>query len=129
MTRWRWVDERVALAIHDEQLAEHGGAAGLRDLGLLQSALARPRHLAANARPDAADLAAAHAFGLVRNHAFIDGNKRTALVVSELFLDLNGYEVTADDAACVAAMLALAEGVISEREHAAWLRRHLRRRK
>ncbi|WP_448189701.1 type II toxin-antitoxin system death-on-curing family toxin [Azospirillum sp. sgz301742] len=117
---WVWVDEAVVLAIHDEQLAEHGGASAVRDLTLLQSALARPRHLEAYGAPDAAALAAAYAYGIARNHPFVDGNKRTALVVAELFLALNGYELAADDAACVTAFLALAAGTLDEGALAAW---------
>ena len=125
MTEWTWIAPQVVLAIHDEQLAEHGGAAGLRDAALLESALARPQHHAAYGEPDAADLAAAYAFGIARNHPFVDGNKRTAFVAAELFLDLNGFALTAEDAACVEAMLAVADGSLSEPAFADWLRRHL----
>lgn len=118
----RWLSEKLALAIHDEQIAEHGGASGVRDLGLLQSALARAPNLAAYGVPDIAALAAAYGFGLARNHPFVDGNKRTALVLTELFLTLNGYDLVADDAACVKTILALAEGSLSEEEFVEWVR-------
>ena len=90
MTTWRWIDRTVLIAIHDMQLAEHGGGAGLRDGNLLESSLAEPENLAAYGSPDAAALAAAYGCGISRNDAFIDGNKRTALVAAELFLLLNG---------------------------------------
>jgi death-on-curing protein len=126
MTEWVWIDESVVLAIHDEQLAEHGGASGVRDLGLLQSALARPQNLAAYGSPDAADLAAAYAFGVVRNHPFVDGNKRTAFVAAELFLELNGHTLQSDDEDCVLTMLKLASGDMPEADFAAWIRRDMK---
>jgi death-on-curing protein len=113
---WVWVEVRDALAIHDAQLTEHGGASGVRDQGLLESALARPQNLAAHGEPDNAALAAAYGFGIARNHPFVDGNKRTALVVLEFFLALNGMLLTADDVDCVVTMLALADGTLSETE-------------
>jgi death-on-curing protein len=116
------------IAIHDAQLAEHGGSAGVRDHGLLDSALARARNLDAYGEPDAADLAAAYGFGIARNHAFVDGNKRTAFVAVELFLDLNGYRLIAEDAACVLTMLAVAGGDIDETTLAGWVREHSQRR-
>jgi len=122
---WVWIDPRVLLAVHDEQLAEHGGAAGTCDLGLFDSALARPRNLALYGEPDAADLAASCGCGIARNHPFIDGNKRTAFVAVELFLALNGRRLTADDADCVLTMLAVASGTLDEAAFAAWLRRHV----
>lgn len=122
---WVWLDPAVILAVHEEQLAEHGGAAGVRDPGLLESALARPRHLANDGQPDVADLAAAYAFGLARNHPFVDGNKRSAFVACELFLWLNGQRLTAADADCVLTMLALAAGDTDEPTFAAWLREHI----
>ena len=88
MTALVWIEEAVVFALHEEQLSEHGGAVGLRDLGLLQSALARPQHLAAYGQPDVAALAAANGYGVARNHPFVDGNKRTAFTVTELFLTL-----------------------------------------
>lgn len=122
MSAWVWVDRSVILAVHDEQLAEHGGAVGLRDEGLLDSALARPLHLDAYGQPDVADLAAAYGVGLAKNHAFIDGNKRTAFVAMELFLVLNSHELLASDADCVLTMLAVAAGEIDEPAFAAWIR-------
>jgi death-on-curing protein len=86
VTEWRWLSETLVLAIHDEQLAEHGGRAGVRDVGLLQSALARPRHLAAGAKPNVFKIAAGYAFGILRNHPFLDGNKRTGFVAAAGFL-------------------------------------------
>ena len=126
--RWVWLDPAVLRAVHEEQLAEHGGAAGTRDEGLLESALARPRNLAAYGEADAAALAAAYGFGVARNHPFIDGNKRTAFVAVELFLDLNGFELVADDAACVLTMLAVAAGQMDEVTFARWLTQHSRPR-
>jgi death-on-curing protein len=120
-----WVAEAVVLALYEEQLAEHGGAVGVRDLGLLQSVLARPQHLAAYGEPDVAALAAAYGYGIVRNHPFVDGNKRAAFTVTELFLTLNGYELGADDLSCVVTMLRLAEGSLSEAEFADWIRENL----
>lgn len=126
MPEWVWVETAVVLAVHDEQLAEHGGATGLRDRGLLESALARPQNVAAyDEGADVAALAAAYAFGVARNHPFLDGNKRTALVVLELFLELNGHALEADDAACVATMLRLASGDLEEDALAAWVRGNL----
>ena len=119
---WVWIAPSVIHAVHDEQLGEHGGASGLRDAGLLESALARPLQLAAYGEPDAASLAAAYGFGLAKNHPFIDGNKRTAFVAVELFLALNGWSLTATDADCVMAMLRLASGESSEAEFADWIR-------
>jgi death on curing protein len=126
--RWIWVAESVVLAIHEAQLAEHGGMAGIRDEGLLASALARPHNLEAYGDDvDAAALAAAYAFGIARNHPFLDGNKRTAFVVMELFLDLNGWTLEADDAICISMMLILAAGKLSEEMLAKWLRGHIER--
>lgn len=122
---WIWVAHGVAEAAHDEQLAEHGGAAGLRDRGLFESAMARPLQLAAYGGPDLADLAAAYAYGIARNHPFVDGNKRTAAVVAETFLVLNGGEVNATDAELVVCILALAAGELSEDELADWFRQRL----
>ena len=124
MTAWHWIDRAVLIAIHDMQLAEHGGGAGLRDGNLLESALAKPENLAAYGNPDAAALAAAYGYGISRNHAFIDGNKRTALVAAELFLQLNGWRLVVDDADCVLTMLAVATGDITEDAFADWLRLH-----
>ena len=121
--RWVWIEANVIWAVHEEQLSEHGGAGGVRDAGLLESALARPRNLVSYGTPDAADLAAAYGFGLARNHPFIDGNKRTAFVAVELFLALNGWALEADDANCVLTMLSLAAGELSEAGFATWVRK------
>jgi death-on-curing protein len=123
---WRWIKESSVLAIHEEQIAEHGGLAGVRDLALLLSALARPRNLAVYGDPDIADLAAAYAVGIARNHAFLDGNKRTAWVVAETFLLKNGYELIARNEDGVTTMLAVAEGAMPEPEFAIWLRTYIR---
>lgn len=119
---WVWLDAAVVYAVHEEQLAEHRGGSGVRDDNLLASALARPQQLAHNGEPDIADLAAAYAFGIARNHPFIDGNKRTAFVACELFLLLNGMELTASDVDCVLTMLALASGQIDDAGFAEWVR-------
>jgi death-on-curing protein len=125
---WVWIEASTLLAVHEEQLREHGGGTGVRDVGLFESALNRPVNLAAYGSPDAADLAAAYGFGLARNHPFVDGNKRTAFVAVELFLMLNGWDLQADDGECVLTMLALAAGELSESELAAWIRGHSARR-
>lgn len=118
-----WLSKALILAIHDEQLAEHGGGTGVRDEGLLESALERPRsRFAYDESVDLAALAAAYAFGLARNHPFIDGNKRTSFVAAEVFLDLNGMTLTASDESCVLTMLRLAAGEIEEAALAEWLR-------
>jgi death-on-curing protein len=119
-----WIDTAVVLALHDEQLVEHGGQSGLRDAGLLDSALARPRNRYAYETTDLPTLAASYTFGLVRNHPFIDGNKRTGLVVAELFLNLNEVELTASDAECVMAFLQLAAGEMTEMSLAGWIAEH-----
>ena len=128
MTVWRWIDRTVLIAIHDIQLAEHGGGTGLHDGNLLESALAKPENLAAHGNPDAAALAAAYGYGISRNHAFIDGNKRTALVAAELFLQLNGWRLVVDDSDCVLTMLAVATGDITKDAFADWLRAHLHKK-
>lgn len=124
MKKWVWIDPSVILAAHDELIAEHGGPAGVRDLGLLESALARPLNRAAHGKPDGADLAACYGAGIARNHPFVDGNKRTAFVAVELFLALNGRKLTASDADAVLAMLAVADGTLEEAAFADWIRRH-----
>ena len=125
MKKWVWVDARAIVAIHDEQLAEHGGGAGMRDQKLLESALARPINLAAYEKPDAAALAASYAVALAKNHPFADGNKRTAFVALELFLALNGFNLTASDVDCVLTMLAVASGEIDDLALAEWIRRNM----
>ena len=129
MSEWIWIQRSVVLAAHGEQLAEHGGASGIRDMGLLESALARAPNLAAYGDPDAAALAAAYGFGIARNHPFVDGNKRAALIATELFLALNGFDLMVDDAECVVTILALAAGELEETEFAVWLRRHMELRR
>lgn len=123
-----WIEKSVVLLLHDRQIAEHGGSTGLRDEGLLESALARPQQLYAygDPPPDLADLAASLAHGLAKNHAFVDGNKRSAIVSCETFLELNGAVLEASDAETYPAILGLAESRISEVEFARWLRAHLR---
>jgi death-on-curing protein len=123
-----WITLGVALAVHDAQIAEHGGAPGARDLALLESALARPQNLAAygEAEPDIARLAAAYACSIARNHPFIDANKRTSNVVALTFLELNGYELIADDAEQVAVWPRVADGSMKEAELADWLRKNVK---
>ena len=122
---WVWIASNVLYAVHDEQLAEHGGLVGLRDANALESAIARAQQLAHYGSPDVAELAAAYGFGIARNHPFSDGNKRTAFVAVELFLALNGHELTADDADCILTMLRLAAGDTEEAAFAQWIREHL----
>ncbi len=119
---WRWIDKRALLLLHAESLAEHGGGVGLRDEGLRDSALARPLNLVAYGTPDFADLAASYAFGLAKNHPFVDGNKRAAFLSAGLFLALNGFRLTASQVDATQAMLALAGGELSEEAFARWLR-------
>ncbi len=121
-----WISVELAEAIHARQLAEHGGAEGVRDMNLLASAMSRPRNLFAytDPTPDTCAMAAAYAFGIAKNHPFIDGNKRTSAVVCETFMNLNGLELQADDVTLYPIFLALAAGDLSEDELAAWLREH-----
>jgi death on curing protein len=121
---YKWITPKITLALHDRQLAEHGGQAGLRDESLLLSALARPQQLLSygNPPPDLCALAAAYAYGIAKNHPFLDGNKRTAFVVYRLFLKWNGIELHADKIERYRTMLALAAGDVSEEEFSAWLR-------
>ena len=121
---WRWISKPALLLLHAESLAEHGGSPGLRDEGLLDSALARPQNLLAYGEPDAAALAASYGWGVARNHPFIDGNKRAALLSIGLFLHLNGWRLTASQADTTRTMLALAAGELPEDALADWLRRH-----
>lgn len=121
---WRWISKQALLLLHAESLAEHGGGQGLRDEGLLDSALTRPQNLAAYGNPDHAALAASYGLGLAKNHAFVDGNKRAALLATGLFLYLNGWRLTASQADTTLAMLSLAAGELSEDAFAAWLRRN-----
>lgn len=126
-----WIDRRLALAIHDRQLAEHGGSSGVRDDNLLESALARPQQLYSygDPPPDLADLAASLAYGLARNHPFVDGNKRTAYVVCRTFLALNDAELIASLEEKYLTILALAEGKLKVEEFAAWLRSRIQTHK
>ncbi|MGH8146569.1 MAG: type II toxin-antitoxin system death-on-curing family toxin [Rhodanobacteraceae bacterium] len=123
-----WIEKPLALAAHDRQLAEHGGTAGVRDEKLLESALARPQQLYAygDPAPDIADLAASLAFGVARNHPFVDGNKRTAAVACETFIMLNHGTLEVDDTNLYPVILALAEGKLAEKDFATWLRNHIR---
>lgn len=125
---WRWISKPALLLLHAESLAEHGGSQGMRDEGLLDSALARPLNLAAYGEPDHAALAASYGLGVAKNHPFIDGNKRAALLATGLFLYLNGYRLTASQADATLTMLSLAAGELSEDAFAAWLRAHSQRR-
>ncbi len=122
MSPWRWVDGAVVYAIHDRLIAEHGGLDGVRDHGAVESALARPQHLASYGTPDAADLAASYAYGLAPNHGFADGNKRTAWVVARLFLADNGRRLQFDALDAIRAMEMTASGTLEEKQLAAWLR-------
>lgn len=121
---WRWVRRQALELLHDESIAEHGGAPGLRDEGLFESALARPLNLAAYGEPDFADLAAAYGVGLAKNHPFVDGNKRTAFLAVGLFLALNGRRLVATQAEATLTMLAVAAGSMDEAAFASWLRTH-----
>ena len=125
---WRWIDKRVLLLLHDESIAEHGGAAGIRNEGLMESALARPLNLAAYGEPDFADLAASYGVGLAKNHAFVDGNKRAAFLSVGLFLALNGYRLKATQAEATLTMIDVASGTLDEPAFAAWLRQHTQAR-
>ena len=122
---WVWIEAAVIVAVHDMQIAEHGGGEGLRDAGLLESALARPQNLVAYGSPDAAQLAAAYGYGIARNHPFVDGNKRSAFIAAKLFLRLNGQDFVAGNVEHVSIMLRLADGSLSEEDFAAWIRAHL----
>lgn len=126
--KWNWVDRRVLLLLHDESLAEHGGASGLRDEGLLDFALARPRNLAAYGEPDVAALAAAYAVALAKNHAFVDGNKPAGFLGMGLFLFQNGYRLTASQADATVTMLAVASSEIDDMALADWIRRNVAKR-
>lgn len=125
---WRWVGADVTYAIHDRQLAEHGGLDGVRDKNAVESGLARPQNLAVYKNSDAASLAAAYAFGLACNHGFLDGAKRTAWVIARLFLADNGYELTFDPADAVRTVEAVTAGKMTEIELAEWFRMRLARR-
>jgi death on curing protein len=128
----KFIDAKLAVAIHDLLIAEHGGARGTRDIGLLESALHRPVNIAAYEKEGLADiprLAAAYAYGIAKNDPFVDGNKRTAAAVCEAFLDLNGYELMADDISAMSAILALADGSLSEGNFATWIKDNIELKK
>lgn len=131
-TTWRWISKPALMMLHDESLAEHGGAEGVRDDGLLDSALARPLNIVAYsdpaAPPDVATLAASYGVGLAKNHAFVDGNKRAAFLAVGLFLALNGWRLQCTQAEATFTMLAVAAGDLPEDAFAAWLRAHTARR-
>ncbi len=120
--KWRWVDQQLLILLHDESLAEHGGASGIRDVGLLESALARPRNPLAYGEPDAADLAAAYGLGLAKNHALVDGNKRTAFLSVGLFLAINGFRLNASQPDATLTIMALASSELDEAAFASWIR-------
>ena len=122
---WRWIDKRALLLLHDESLAEHGGAAGLRDEGLLDSALARPLNLLAYGDPDLAALAAAYGVGLAKNHPFVDGNKRAAFLAAGMFLSINGQRLVVPQVEATLTMLDVAAGVVDEDTFATWIRNHM----
>ena len=119
---WRWLLKGVVIAMHGEQIAEHGGSLGIRDAGLFSSALASPQNQAVYGEPSVFDLAAAYAFGIIRNHPFVDGNKRTGFLAAYVFLDLNGWELMASEAEAAAAVLALAASEMDEAGFADWLK-------
>ncbi len=127
MTNFVWLLRDVVLALHSEQLAEHGGLEGIRDAGMLDSALARPQKLAAyEDGVSLSKVAASYPYGLAKNHPFIDGNKRISFFAGEVFLALNGYELTADDGDCVLTMLAIADGSLSEEALSEWYTKNSR---
>ena len=125
---WRWITRQALELLHEESLSLHGGASGLRDEGLLESALARPLNLASYGEPDLVALAAAYGVGLAKNHAFVDGNKRAAFLSVGLFLGLNGYRLVATQAEATLTMLGVAAGDMDEEAFAAWIREHIQPR-
>jgi death-on-curing protein len=128
VTQPLWIDSRDALALHDRLLALDGGAPGVRDEGLLKSALARPQQLQAfGENPDTIELATAYIAGIVRNHPFIDGNKRTGFIVGVLFVEMNEYRLTASEEDATQAVLGLAAGTLEDAAFAAWLRANVKR--
>jgi death on curing protein len=128
MSDWKWVNRQVLLLLHEESLAEHGGASGLRDEGLLDSALARPLNLALYETPDLAALAASYGVALAKNHAFVDGNKRAAFLAVGLFLGINGHRLHATQAEATLTVLGVAAGDLSEAGFAEWIRHHIQPR-
>jgi death-on-curing protein len=125
MSTWRWIDRRTLILLHEESLAEHGGASGLRDETMLQSALARPLNLVNYGSPDVADLAAAYGVGLAKNHPFIDGNKRAAFLSVGLFLALNGQRLVSTQAEATLVMFDVAASAMDESSSADWIRGHM----
>ena len=122
MTPYIWIPERAVLAIHDQQIVEHGGPSGVRDMTVIQSALGRPQNLLAYGSPDVAHLAAAYAYGLTRNHGFVDGNKRIGFLVAVTFLDVNGYEFAESEEEVVRGIVGVASGEMSEVALGEWFR-------
>lgn len=122
MQKWQWIDKQLLITLHDESLLLHGGASGIRDEGLLDSALNRAVNLALYSEPDFAELAAAYGVGLAKNHAFVDGNKRVAFLAVGLFLGLNGYKLIANQTDATQTMLAVASGEMQEVDFAGWIR-------
>jgi death on curing protein len=122
-----WVTREECLAIHEMMLAQHGGLAGVRDEGLLESALSKPQNLFAYAKPAHAEMAASYAAGVILNHPFLDGNKRTGFMVAAVFLEVNGYELTATEESVVENTLALSAGRLKENDYAAWLKENSRK--
>lgn len=125
MTEWRWVAQDVVFAVHDRQIAEHGGGPGVRDKGLIESALAKPQNIAAYGDPDIAELVASYAFGLAKNHGFVDGNKRIAWITARLFLIDNGNRLVFDKIEAVRLMEDVASGAVNEIALAEWFRQRL----
>ena len=119
---WRWLLSEVVVALHCEQIAVHGGSLGVRDAGLLSSALARPQNQVAYGDPSVFDLAAAYAYGIIRNHPFVDGNKRTGFLAAYVFLDMNGWELMAPEDEAVTSVLALVTGEMTETDFSCWLK-------
>ena len=128
MSNWKWINRQALLLLHDESLAEHGGASGLRNEGLLDSALARPLNVALYSDPDVAGLAASYGIGIAKNHAFVDGNKRAAFLAVGLFLVINGYRLVTTQADATLTMLAVAAGDMDEGALADWIRAHIQPR-
>ena len=123
----KWLDEDVVLAIHEAQIAEHGGATGIRDRGLLLSALSRPRNAALHSKAALSELAALYALGVIKNHPFLDGNKRVGAVLMSVFLELNGSELVATDEELVRAILGIAAGVMPDERFIEWVAEHIPR--
>lgn len=128
MSQWKWVNRQVLLLLHDESLAEHGGAPGLRNESLLDSALARPLNLALYESPDIASLAASYGVGLAKNHAFVDSNKRAAFLAVGLFLAINGYRLSATQVDATLTVTDVAAGAMDEAAFAQWIREHIQLR-